>query len=372
LSMGRQGRQGLMMARLFRQRATEKERRDELLSAYLDDQLNDEERTGLEAQLAIDPDLRAGLDALRHTVALVHDLPPVPVPRNFILPQTTATRPQPVRPAPLRRAWAAPFLTATTAVFGLLFAVALAGDLLLSGAGGMASAPMPETLMLREAERPPQAAVPAPAGQTVVEVTKIVEKEGEAVVETVVEEIVVEAEVAVEAEAAAAEKAVFTPTPAPAPAEVPRAIVSTPLPEPEGFVAETEETEEAADAAAGGGGPVEEPAPPVPASTPSLATLETEAGVATSATETALPGANGFAPEPAPSPGEAREVTPWAIADEGAVEEPAEAVPERLEQGPEDTRLARIPPWRALEAVLGLITLGLIGATIWAWRVRRR
>ena len=355
------------MARLFGRRATEKEQRDELLSAYLDDQLNAEQHAGLEAQLAIDPDLRTGLDALRHTVALVRDLPPVPVPRNFILPQTAAARPQPVRPAPLRRAWAAPFLTAATAVFSLLFAVVLAGDLLLSGVGGMASAPMPEALMLREAEMPQQAPAPAPAGQVMVEVTKIVEKEAETVVETVVEEVVVEAE------AVAVEKAVSTPTPAPAAAEAPLAVMPTATPEPEGFVAETGETEEAADAVTGGGGPVEEPAAPAPTSTPGLAAMEeTEDAVATSATETAMPGANGSAPEPAPSPGEAREATPWAIAEGEAVEETAEAAPERLEQGAEDTRFARVLPWRALEAILGLITLGLIGVTIWAWRVRRR
>jgi hypothetical protein len=361
-----------MMARLFGRRATEKERRDELLSAYLDGQLSAEERADLEAQLAIDPDLRAGLDALRHTVGLVRDLPPVPVPRNFILPQTAAARPQPVRPAPLRRAWAAPFLTAATAVFGLLFAVVLAGDLLLSGAGGIASAPMPETLMLREAETPQEAPAPAPGGRAVVEVTKIVEAEGEAVVETVVEEMVVEVEVtvAVEAEAVAAEKAVLTP--APESAEAPLAAMSTTTLEPEGFVAETGETEEAADAAAGGGGPAEEPAAPAPTSTPAPVAMEIEDSAATSATETAVPGANAGAPEAPPSLEEAQEATPWAITEGEAIEEAAETAPERLEQGAEDATFAGIPPWRTLEAVLGLITLGLIGITIWAWRVRRR
>jgi hypothetical protein len=355
------------MARLFGQRVTKEERRDELLSAYLDDQLNAEERAGLEAQLAVDPDLQAALDALRHTVSLVRDLPPVRVPRNFILPQTAATRPQPVRPAPLQRAWAAPFLTAATAVFGLLFAVVLAGDLLLS-AGGVAYAPMPEPLMLREAEMPQE----APASQAVVEVTGVVEAEGEVVVETVVEKVVVEVEVtvAVEAEAVVAEKAVSTP--APELAEAPLAAMSTVTPEPEGFVAESSETEEAADAAVGGGGPTEEPAPPAPTSTPSMTGVEIEDSAATAAPEAAVPGVNAGVPEAPPAPEEAQEATPWAIAEGEAIDEAAEAAPERLEQGHKDTGFARVLPRRALEAALGLVTLGLLVVTIWAWRVRRR
>jgi anti-sigma factor RsiW len=350
------------MARLFGQRATKEERRDELLSAYLDGQLSAEERAGLEAQLATDPDLRAGLEAMRHTVALVRDLPPVPVPRNFILPQTAAARPQPARPALLRRAWAAPFLTAATAVFGLLFAVILAGDLLLSGAGGIGSAPMPEAMMLKQAEVPQQ----APVKEIVV--TQAVERE--VVVETVVEEV--EVVVEVEAEAVAAEKAVSPPPPAPELAEAPLAAEVTVSPEPEGFVAEADETEEAADAAVGGGGPTEEPAAPAPTSTSSaVATDETEAVAAVPAAETAVPGTNGTAPEPPPLPGETLAATPWAMGEGEAAEEAAEVPPEGLYQGA-DYGFARVYLRRALEAVLGLVTLGLIGVTIWAWRVRRR
>jgi len=33
--------------------------------------------------------------------------------------------------------------------------------------------------------------------------------------------------------------------------------------------------------------------------------------------------------------------------------------------------LPKIPPQRVLEAILGLTTLGLALATIWAWRARR-
>jgi anti-sigma factor RsiW len=347
------------MVGLFGQRETEQERRDELLSAYVDDQLSADERAGLEAQLAIDPELRDELDALRQTVALVRDLPPVPVPHNFILPQTAAARPRPARQAPLRRAWAAPFLTAASAVFGLLFAIVLAGDLLLSGVGGMASAPMPQELVAREMEMPQEPPAPAFDDQGIV-VTVQTEAE-----------VVVEAEV--ETEAAEFGKAVSVPSPSPVAMEVPPAAMLAVTPESPGLVAETEETEEAADTASGGGGPPEEPVAPTSAPAPSLvATDAAEDTRATLATETPIPGTNAGVPEPAPSPGEARKATPWTIAEGEAMEEAAGAAPEELEQGTGDTRFTPILPWRALEVVLGLISLGLIGVTIWAWRVRRR
>lgn len=336
-----------MMVRLFGQRVTEQEQRDELLSAYVDGQLSAEERAGLEAQLAIDPELRVELDALRQTVALVRGLPPIPVPRNFILPQTAAARPQPTRQAPLRRAWAVLFLTAASAVFSLLFAIVLAGDLLLSGVGGMASAPMPQELGAREAVVPQEA--PAPAS----------DDQGAVVTVQTEAEVVVEAEVGTEA--AEFGKAVSIPTPSPAPTEVPLAAVPMATPELRGLVAETRETEEAADTAPGGGGPAEEPAAPASAPMPSLV-----------ATETTMPEANAGAPEPAPSLGEARGATPWTIAEGEAVEKATGATPEGLEQGTHDARFTRILPWRVLEVVLGLTSLGLIGVTIWAWRIRRR
>jgi hypothetical protein len=183
-----------------------------------------------------------------------------------------------------------------------------------------------------------------------------------------------EAEVVVEAEAEAAEfgKAVSVPTPSPASTEVPLALMPVATPELEGLVAETGETEEAADIAPGGGGPVEEPAAPASAPMPSLVATDTaEDTSATLAPGTAMPGTNAGVPEPPPSPGEAREETPWAIAEGEAVEEATGATPEELEQD-QDTRSTRILPWRALEIVLGLTSLGLIGVTIWAWRVRRR
>ncbi len=168
------------MGRLFARRVDERAQRDELLSAYLDGQLSAGERARLETRLAANPALRAELEALRHTVALVRDLPPVPIPRNFILPQAMAARPRPVRPSRPRRAWAAPLLTAATAVVSLLFVVVLAGDLLLSRMGGQAFAPA--------AEAPQAALAPSPAGEQA-EAEAVVEAEAEVVEEPVEEEV---------------------------------------------------------------------------------------------------------------------------------------------------------------------------------------
>lgn len=61
------------------------ERDYELLSAYIDDALDDSERAELEARLESDVELRRELAALRQTVALVRSMPPLKAPRDFTL-----------------------------------------------------------------------------------------------------------------------------------------------------------------------------------------------------------------------------------------------------------------------------------------------
>ncbi len=322
------------MSRMFGRRTGEQEQRDELLSAYLDGQLSAEEQARLEARLAADPALKAELDALRRTVALVRDLPPVPVPRNFILPQE-AVRRQPVsaRPQPAgrrRRAWAAPFLTAATAVSSLLFVVILAGDLLFAGARMGAFAPAPEAAL--EAEAPQAAMEPLPAAATVV----------------------------VEAEA---ERAMPAPTTLPMPTEAPKAEPAEApveaIAEAPAEAAETLEEEPAeetgADAStaappAAGGAPIEEPPTPAATASPHKAA---EVGV---------------------KAGEA--------ADEAATEadsDRATADADRASEAEEGLALASQPlarraisPWRIAEVILGLLTLGLGLVTVWAWRRAQR
>ena len=122
---------------------TEKERRDELLSAYLDGELSQLERDRLEARLSHEPALRAELRALREVTFAVRDLPQVTVPRNFILTESVVGQRVPAPAPEPRRAWAAPLLTAATVVVSMLFVVVLAGELLLPGTPEFAAAPEP-------------------------------------------------------------------------------------------------------------------------------------------------------------------------------------------------------------------------------------
>lgn len=116
----------------------DRERVDEWLSAYIDGALSPRERAQLEARLARDADLRARLESLQRTVALVRGLPPVPAPRNFLL---TPAMVRPPVPAARRLA---PALTFATAISGLLCVILLVGNLITSSLSGPeAAAPAP-------------------------------------------------------------------------------------------------------------------------------------------------------------------------------------------------------------------------------------
>lgn len=58
---------------------------DELLSAYLDQAVTDEERGWVEAAVAAEPQIAWRLETLRQTVRLLHTLPAVALPRSFVL-----------------------------------------------------------------------------------------------------------------------------------------------------------------------------------------------------------------------------------------------------------------------------------------------
>jgi len=319
-----------MMIGLFTRQAREREQRDELLSAYLDDQLSAGERARLEAQLATDPVLRAELDTLRHTVALVRDLPPVPIPRNFILPRTVAARPRPVQRARPRPAWTAPLLTAATAVVSLVFVVVLAGDMLLSGVGGQAFAPAAAPPM--EVEVPQEVALESAPSSEEVEVE--------------VEEVIPAA------------------TPLPMPMEVPPEVVSTAVVEAEHYDTEAPRAAETTVPAAGGG-LSEEATAPAPTLSPGVVEKAAVAPTApTVATDVSKEETNGAEP----TPSEVAEAVPLMVE-----EEETEAL--RDERGApegEAVGLRSVIPWRRLEIALGLAALGLALATIWAWRARRQ
>ncbi len=346
------------MLRLLGWRRSEEERRDELLSAYLDGELSEREREQLEARLSQDPALRAELRTLHQTVSLVHQLPQVSAPRNFILSESVLRRREPAPAPEPRRAWAAPLLTAATAVVSLLFVVVLAGDLLLPGVGGLASAPQP---MLQSEERAPM------------EVEAVVTRE-------------VERESAV------------------GPAPSPTASSKDTREEPE-MAAEDElspaEATRAAEAPAGmGGAPEAEdttPAEEAPEEPEVAVEEELSPAEATRAAQ-APPGA-GATPPPAEEAGPTEEVrslaapttpptvterfvlTPTIPPEEPLVSEEElgllEPTPSEFEATPppvweqEGLSEAHVP-WRALEVALGLAALVLTFGTIRAWQARRR
>jgi len=319
------------MTRLLRQK-----RDDELLSAYLDDELSAGDRARLEARLAADPALQAELDALRHTVALLHELPPMPLPRNFILPHSAEMAPRPV--AHPRLAWAAPLLTVAGAIVSLLCAVVLVGDLLLSGSGRMALAPQPEAQVMEA----PAAMEPTIAVNETVEVEKAMPLATEPVEATAEAPREQPAEAAVEKEAYATEvpedMALLEATPEGAP------------------VVEETGTEPAPGEAVGVGGggvstltpaaslAVEQEAPtPEPVTTEAVA----ERAAATLSAPTAV------AAQP-----------PMPVEERGAVEEATPPVPKAVR--------SPVSPWRIAEIILALSALALVLAAIRAWRLRRR
>ena len=58
---------------------------DELLSAYIDNQVTDDEKALIEAAVVEDPMLAWQLESLRYTVELLHTLPQLALPRSFVL-----------------------------------------------------------------------------------------------------------------------------------------------------------------------------------------------------------------------------------------------------------------------------------------------
>ncbi len=175
-----------MFRRLFK---SEHQHIEDLLSAYLDGELSSQERARVEKHLARCAACAQNLYTLRQTVALLGQLPPVAVPRSF------AIRPAQVAELSsvfqIRRRYA--YLRAATVLATVLFAVVVAGDVLLTGL----------------------APYSAPAGAP-----EAIVREVPAVVETVVVEKEVPVTTGVEKEVLVKKKAAPQLTPLPAPAEV--------------------------------------------------------------------------------------------------------------------------------------------------------
>lgn len=312
---------------------------DALLSAYLDGQLSAGSRARLEARLASDADLRVELDALRRTVALVRDMPPAPLPRNFLLstaPERTSRRLEGAQGRAGRLAWAAPLLTAASAAVATMLAVVVAGQVLVSNA---AMAPLQSA-----------GAGPAPAESVPVAATEQRDM--------VVEEDEAWAEAAPTAEAVAKEAAV---------PEAPADMAA------EGATAAPGEAEMAAEAMPAAGALLsaeEDTAAPSDAE-PREAELLAASPEPAVVEPTSVPEGQEMVPEAAAAEmvaeqpegaGGAGQEAPYGVA-----EAPAQ-VPEAELVGP----ASPLAPWLVIEGVLGVALVGLVVATVCAWRARNR
>ena len=112
---------------LMNRKKRARERRQELLSAYVDGQLSPRVQARLIDELERDAELRADLDELRQAVQMVRGLARLPVPRSFTLDAATCGRTRP-------RVHLYPVLRATTAVATLLCVFLLVGELFVVGA----------------------------------------------------------------------------------------------------------------------------------------------------------------------------------------------------------------------------------------------
>lgn len=292
-----------------RRKSREQERLDELLSAYLDGQLAGPERSRLEARLAEDAQLRSQLEALRHTVGLLGELPTLAVPRNFILARDTAAQARSVSRPITRRPLFAPVLTAATSAATLLFGIVLAAQLMLAQPGGALFAP---------ANWQDSDSTPAVTG------TPIPHTDGEGHDGTALP---------------LGRDATAEPTGDDQRYSTDGVDAVTPSPQP------------TAEPGAGGGG--EPPAFTATAAAPMAATDEDpESGA------TPTPAAIGAGPEEAELP-VMQESDPADTAGDLGGETPAE-------------RLAPTWVWYAVEVCLGVGAVVLGGASVWAWRARRR
>ena len=209
------------------------EKRQEALSAYLDEALSARQRQAFEQQLAGDADLRRELEIQRLIRQQMRALPQRSVPRSFTLDPAVYGAP---RKEPLVQAY--PVLRAATALTAVFFIVALTFSLINLGSfgGSTAMAPLAADTALQESEIAAAPEMPAPeaaADTAVAESASGAMPAAEAPVETtrIVTEEAAEEATAAEMPAGEAGLALAAPTGTPAPTTTP-----SELPRPEATV----------------------------------------------------------------------------------------------------------------------------------------
>lgn len=105
----------------------------ELISAYLDNQLNEKDRALFETRLKMDPELRNELHEISKTRLLVQSLPKLRAPRNYYVNAT----PVQIRPS-LRLA---PIFGIVSAIASVLLALVIFGSTFLKSSSQVAMAP---------------------------------------------------------------------------------------------------------------------------------------------------------------------------------------------------------------------------------------
>jgi predicted anti-sigma-YlaC factor YlaD len=143
-------------------RQADHNRAEDLISAYLDQQVTAEEQQFFERHLAACAECRVQLETTRSMVAALRAMPVVKAPRSFVLPREMAK--QPKRSI---LAWY-PALRLATALAAIAFVVLFAGDLLISrsGSGGAAlsipaAAPAPQLEQAAESRQAAPTEAPA-------------------------------------------------------------------------------------------------------------------------------------------------------------------------------------------------------------------
>jgi anti-sigma factor RsiW len=318
-------------------RLSKKEQLDELLSAYLDDELAPEERRAVEVRLEREPALRERLEDLRATVRFLADAPKVDVPRNFILTPSMVDQAGKTA-APVRRRQTWPFLSWATAVATLLLIFVLAGDFFVISPSLETAQDARSTVLDSQVEEAAPAgalaATPTPAPMGTME-PMLMEETAEEALEAAEEDAMPE-----EKEAGAAEMTVMVTQEVEAEGEVAAEAIEQP--------AEFTTEEPPVAMAPTGTVAVEKqilktPGPPEPAS--------------------AVP----RSASPPPERENGIDVTEPAVAQAQSESVPAEAEARETEQR---ETITDIRWWlRAVEILLALVVVGLAAATIF---VRRR
>ncbi|HEY3291985.1 MAG TPA: hypothetical protein VGK87_17795 [Anaerolineae bacterium] len=108
---------------------------DELISAYIDGQLDSNSLKAFEARIDVEPALRQRVDATRQLIAAARDMPPVDIPHNFILPRVPQVM---QRNAPATRLW----WRIGSVLAAAVFVLAIGLDTLGIGQSGLTALPV--------------------------------------------------------------------------------------------------------------------------------------------------------------------------------------------------------------------------------------